>query len=132
MFLFYTTIRISLIHPQGIHDQFKWYLNSLILSPHSKANTQVLYVSSNDCFLTLQVSGNGNPKQVTFSVTIYNDRPTFLLSAMRELFDIIRREEVFGLDKNMICNVGHFFFTFKSTATLFLTWGSLFPISLSL
>ncbi|KAJ7372332.1 Protein zer-1 [Desmophyllum pertusum] len=51
-----------------------------------------------------QVSGNGNVKQITLSVKIYNNRPTFLTSAMRELFNIIR-DEYPDLDKNLMCNV---------------------------
>jgi len=56
-------------------------------------------------FWTLQVSGNSNAKQVVLSVRMYNHRPTFLIQAMRALFDIIRDDREFGLNKDLMCSV---------------------------
>lgn len=51
------------------------------------------------------MSGNGNAKQVVLSMRMYNHRLTFLLPAMRALFDIIREDREFGLNKELMCSV---------------------------
>ena len=56
-------------------------------------------------FWTLQVSGNSNEKQVVLSVRMYNHRPTFLVQAMQALFDIIRDDREFNLNKDLMCSV---------------------------
>lgn len=44
-------------------------------------------------------------KQVTLSVTIYHKRPEFLISALRELFNIINLDRDHGFNSNFICDV---------------------------
>lgn len=51
-----------------------------------------------------EVSGNANLKQITLSVQLYKKRPRFLISALQELFNIIRERDPY-LDIILICSL---------------------------
>ncbi|CAH3037645.1 unnamed protein product [Pocillopora meandrina] len=52
-----------------------------------------------------EVSGRRNMKQVTFAVSIYHNRPEFLVKALQELFNFLNTDRADGFTPKFVCDV---------------------------